>query len=330
MPALRLFLPFLLLLVTVLIAFCSGQMSIPPEQLWYALSGIFGDQLQNHQEIVLWNIRLPRITAALLVGAALSAAGATYQGMFKNPLVSPDILSVTSGASLGAVAAIYLEQSLLIIQLFAFISGLLSVFVVYLIAQAAKQHEGILALVLSGVAVSSLLGAGIALLKILADPYSQLSSITFWLLGGLNTVTFDDLSIVGPLVLCGLIPLILLRWRMNLLSLDDDEVAALGIHPGYTRLILIIFATLITSATVSVTGIIGWVGLIIPHIARLWIGADFRLLLPVALLFGAAFLVLTDTIARSVFVIEIPLGVITAFIGAPFFLALLIRGGKHD
>ncbi|MGR3750208.1 FecCD family ABC transporter permease [Pasteurellaceae bacterium 22721_9_1] len=303
-------------------------MEINADQLLTSIVHLFNNNIQNNIDIVLWNIRLPRILTALIVGAALSVAGATYQGMFKNPLVSPDILGVTSGAGLGAVIAIYLDFPLIMIQFMAFTGGLLAVSSVYLIARTVRNYQSILSLVLSGVAISALLGAGISLLKILSDPYNQLSSITFWLLGGLNMANLADLQIVAPLVCLSLIPLILLRWRMNLLSLDDEEATALGINPHRTRLIFIFSATLMTSATVSITGLIGWVGLIIPHIARLWIGADFRYLLPTSLCLGSAFLLLADTIARSTFAIEIPLGVITASVGAPFFLSLLIKEGR--
>ncbi|MGQ0286603.1 FecCD family ABC transporter permease [Pasteurellaceae bacterium 22721_9_1] len=324
----RLVLPPLILIISVVIASISGQMEINADQLLTSIVHLFNNNIQNNIDIVLWNIRLPRILTALIVGAALSVAGATYQGMFKNPLVSPDILGVTSGAGLGAVIAIYLDFPLIMIQFMAFTGGLLAVSSVYLIARTVRNYQSILSLVLSGVAISALLGAGISLLKILSDPYNQLSSITFWLLGGLNMANLADLQIVAPLVCLSLIPLILLRWRMNLLSLDDEEATALGINPHRTRLIFIFSATLMTSATVSITGLIGWVGLIIPHIARLWIGADFRYLLPTSLCLGSAFLLLADTIARSTFAIEIPLGVITASVGAPFFLSLLIKEGR--
>ncbi|WP_439240596.1 FecCD family ABC transporter permease [Lonepinella sp. BR2474] len=327
MPLFRLILPCLLLLVSLLIALSSGQFSLSFADIWQSLSQV-GDVL-SQQDIILWNIRLPRIATAILVGVALSVAGVTYQGMFKNPLVSPDILGVTSGAGLGAVIAIYFDFPLWMIQFFAFLGGLLAVGLVYFIASTVRRQHPILALVLSGVAISALLGAGISLLKILADPYSQLSTITFWLLGGLNMTSFNDLKLVAPLVLIALIPLILLRWRMNVLSLDDEEATALGVNLHRTRLLFILCATLMTSAVVSVTGIIGWVGLIIPHIARLWIGADFRFLLPTCVLLGSAFLLITDTLARCLFAIEVPLGVITAFVGAPFFLSLLIKGERQ-
>ncbi|HDR1105033.1 TPA: iron ABC transporter permease [Pasteurella multocida] len=325
----RLWLPPILLVLVAISACLIGQYHIALQDVWQAVLHIAVDNPRTDAEAVLWNIRLPRIFTAIIVGAALSVAGATYQGMFKNPLVSPDILGVTAGAGLGAVTAIYFGGSLFTIQVVAFLGGLLAVFLVYLISRTAPHHSPTLALVLAGIAIASLLSAGISLLKILSDPYSQLTTITFWLMGGLNMATLNDLALVAPLICASLIPLILLRWRMNLLSLDDEEAETLGINTKRTRLIFILSATLMTSAAVSITGIIGWVGLIIPHIARLWIGADFRRLLPTSLFIGATFLLLTDTIARSIFSIEVPLGIITSLVGAPFFLSLLIQGGKR-
>ncbi|HDR1415618.1 TPA: iron ABC transporter permease [Pasteurella multocida] len=324
----RLWLPPILLVLVAISSCLIGQYHIALQDVWQAVLHIAADNPRTDAETVLWNIRLPRIFTAIIVGAALSVAGATYQGMFKNPLVSPDILGVTAGAGLGAVTAIYFGGSLFTIQVVAFLGGLLAVFLVYLISRTAPHHSPTLALVLAGIAIASLLSAGISLLKILSDPYSQLTTITFWLMGGLNMATLNDLALVAPLICASLIPLILLRWRMNLLSLDDEEAETLGINTKRTRLIFILSATLMTSAAVSITGIIGWVGLIIPHIARLWIGADFRRLLPTSLFIGATFLLLTDTIARSIFSIEVPLGIITSLVGAPFFLSLLIQGGK--
>ncbi|HDR0923307.1 FecCD family ABC transporter permease [Pasteurella multocida] len=325
----HLWLPPILLVLVAISACLIGQYHIALQDVGQAVLHIAADNPRTDAETVLWNIRLPRIFTAIIVGAALSVAGATYQGMFKNPLVSPDILGVTAGAGLGTVTAIYFGGSLFTIQVVAFLGGLLAVFLVYLISRTAPHHSPTLALVLAGIAIASLLSADISLLKILSDPYSQLTTITFWLMGGLNMATLNDLALVAPLICASLIPLILLRWRMNLLSLDDEEAETLGINTKRTRLIFILSATLMTSAAVSITGIIGWVGLIIPHIARLWIGADFRRLLPTSLFIGATFLLLTDTIARSIFSIEVPLGIITSLVGAPFFLSLLIQGGKR-
>lgn len=323
----RLALPPLALLTVLLAAFCMGKFAIAPADL---LDSLFhaGDA-RGDVDIVLWQVRLPRILAGVFVGASLSAAGASYQGMFRNPLVSPDVLGVSSGAGLGAVVAIYFNLPVIQVQMAAFCSGLITVFAVTLVARFARYHNPVLALVLSGISVGSLSVAGVMLVKILSDPYAQLSTITFWLFGGLNAVTMDDIIHTLPVMLVGLTPLILLRWRMNLLSLEDEEAEALGVNVIRTRVIFVVSATLITAAAVSITGMVGWVGLVVPHIARLWIGPDFSRLLPTSLCIGAAFLLLTDTLARTAFPIELPLGILTAFIGAPFFIGLLIRGGRH-
>jgi iron complex transport system permease protein len=270
------------------------------------------------------------VAAGLLVGAALAAAGATYQGMFRNPLVSPDILGVSAGAGLGAVAAIYLGLPIVAVQALAFVGGLLAVGVVLAVAGLVRRHDPVLVLVLAGVAVGALLGAGISLVKILADPMAQLPTITFWLLGGLNAVTAADLLATAPALLAGLVPMALLRWRINLLGLPDEEALALGVAVGRLRLVLVAAATLATAAAVSLTGIIGWVGLVVPHVARLLVGPEFSRLLPASLLLGGGFLVATDTLARTVAPIEVPLGILTALVGAPFFLFLLARPGRQE
>lgn len=325
----------LLLVITatiVIAAFFIGQYPITGRDFLVSARHYFLDDADGTSSAidkVLWQIRLPRILAGVMVGACLSMAGAAYQGMFRNPLVSPDILGVSAGAGLGAMLAIYLGLPIVMIQGMAFVGGLISVALVYLVSRLARFRSPVLALVLSGIAVGALFGAGISLVKILADPYRDLPSMTFWMLGALNAVVMDDLLKTIPLMLASIIPLVLLRWRMNLLSLDDEEAQTLGIHIGRTRLIFIVAATLMTSAAVAITGVIGWIGLVIPHVARLWVGPDFRRLLPASMLIGAAFLVLTDTVARTAFPIEVPLGIITAFIGAPFFVGLLIKGERR-
>lgn len=316
----------LLLLLMLAVALFSGKQWISINELFASINRLWNGGEYTDLDIILWQIRLPRILTAIIVGASLSIAGSTYQGMFKNPLVSPDILGVSVGSSLGAVIAIYFNLSIIGIQIYAFLFGLVTVLLVYAIAQLTKRLEPILAMVLSGISISAVLGSAISLVKLLSDPYSQLTTITFWMMGSLTMATMSDLYIVAPIILLCLIPLYLLRWRMNLMSLDDEEVVTLGINIRYLRIIFILIATLITSATVSITGIIGWIGLVIPHLARLWQGPDFRSLLPTSIGLGAAFLLLTDTIARTLFPIEVPLGILTAFIGAPFFIGLLING----
>ncbi len=277
---------------------------------------------------VLWNVRLPRVLAAIVVGAGLAAAGATYQGLFRNPLVSPDLLGVSVGASLGAVIGIFLSLPVFAIQLAAFAGGLLAVLVVTIIGALVRERDPVLTLVLAGIAIQALIGAGISLIKVLADPYDQLPAITYWLLGSMTAITrFDVLSIL-PAVILGLVPLVLLRWRMNILTLGDEEAKTLGVDTLKTRIVLIAGATLVTAATVSVTGIVGWIGLVIPHIARMLVGPDFRRLLPAAMMLGAAYLIVVDMLARSIADIEVPLGILTAMVGAPFFLWLLIAGKR--
>lgn len=324
----------LLLVLALAVGLLAGKYPMSLNQLWVAvqsrlLPGVAGSMPDPTIDTVIWNLRVPRMAAALLVGSTLAAAGAAYQGMFRNPLVSPDILGVSAGAGLGAVAGMFLGLPMIWVQLLAFVSGMVAVGVVYTVAQLVRRHDPVLVLVLAGVALSALLGACISLLKILADPYTQLPTITFWLLGGLNAVSNKDLVYALPPALLGLLPLVLLRWRINLLSLSDEEASALGMNTGRTRGWLIVAATLMTASAVSFTGIIGWVGLVIPHMARLMVGPNFSRLLPASLLLGGAFLLLTDTLARSMTSIELPLGILTALVGAPFFLFLLAKGGRQ-
>jgi iron complex transport system permease protein len=281
---------------------------------------------QGRVDTVLFDIRLPRIFAAVVVGAGLAAAGAAYQALFRNPLVSPDILGVAAGAGLGAVGGIFLSLPVVGIQVSAFIAGLATVGLVYLVASLVHDREPVLVLVLAGVVVGSLAGAAISLLKILADPYDQLPAIVFWLLGSLAAIRKSEVLAAAPLILVGLVPLVLLRWRINVLSLGDDEARALGVEAGRLRLLVIGAATLMTASIVAISGIIGWVGLVIPHIARMAVGPSFSRLLPTAMVLGGGYLLLVDTLARTMARIEVPIGILTAIIGAPFFLWLLAHG----
>ena len=281
---------------------------------------------QGQIDTVLFEVRLPRVLAAVIIGAALAAAGAAYQTLFRNPLVSPDILGVSTGAGLGAVMGIFLSLPVAGIQLAAFVSGLATVGLVYGIASVVHGREPLLVLVLAGVVVGALAGAAISLLKILADPYDQLPAIVFWLLGSLSAIRKGEVWAAIPLVAVALIPLVLLRWRINVLSLGDEEAKALGVEAGPLRLIVIAAATLMTASVVAISGVIGWLGLVIPHIARMLVGPSFDRLLPTAMLLGGSYLLLVDTLARTMARIEVPIGILTAFIGAPFFLWLLARG----
>jgi iron complex transport system permease protein len=303
-----------------------GRFPVTPTELvtvlWSKLAGA-SHGLPSSVDTVVFNVRGPRIAAAILVGAALAASGAAYQGLFRNPLVSPDILGVSTGAALGAVSGIYLSLGVVAIQMLAFVAGLGAVAVVYAIASALRRHDPVLVLVLAGIVIGTLLGSCVSLLKYLADPYNQLPAITFWLLGSLASVTLGDVRAIVPSVLLGLVPLVLLRWRMNVMTLGEDEARALGVDTHRLRLTVVAAATLMTAAVVSISGVVGWIGLLVPHLARFLVGPDFRRLLPASILLGAGYLLGVDTLARTAARIEIPLGVLTAFIGAPFFIWIL-------
>ncbi len=274
-------------------------------------------------ENVVLLVRGPRVMAALLVGSALAVAGTAFQGLFRNPLVSPDILGASSGAALGAVIGIFFSLGVLGIELLAFAGGLAAVAAVYVIGSLLRSRDPILVLVLAGVVIGSLLGAGVGLVKYLADPYNQLPAMTFWLLGSLAATSVSDLlPLLGPVAI-GTLVLVALRWRMNVMSLPDEEARALGVSTGPLRIAIVAAATLVTSASVATSGIIGWIGLVVPHLARALVGPDFPRLLPASALLGGGFLLFIDTLARTAAPVEIPLGILTAVIGTPFFIWLL-------
>ncbi|WP_451989779.1 FecCD family ABC transporter permease [Azospirillum argentinense] len=320
-----------LLVAAVCVAFSNGAYPVPPGELAGLLAaklGLGSAAVAPAVETVIWDIRGPRVLTAMLVGAGLAASGAAYQGLFRNPLISPDILGVSSGAALGAVLGIFASLPVLAIQGMAFAGGLLAVGVVLAVASAIRGRDPVLVLVLGGVVIGALLGSGVALLKYLADPYNQLPAITFWLLGSLSAVNRGDLAALVPPVVVALLPLVLLRWRLDVMTLGDEEATALGVPVRVVRIVVIVAATLMTAAAVSVSGIVGWVGLLVPHLARLMVGPAFVRLLPTAVLLGAAYLLAVDTLARSLGPVELPLGVLTAVIGTPVFLWLLAFGKR--
>lgn len=317
---------FLVLLTGVGVAFALGRY---PVSLLDLARVLFAKLTNGHADVspaietVVWQIRGPRVVAAILVGSGLAVAGAAFQGLFRNPLVSPDILGASSGAALGAVLGIFLSLNVFGIQALAFVGGLAAVIAVYAIGSALRGGDTILVLVLTGVVVGSLLGAGVGLVKYLADPYNQLPAMTFWLLGSLAATNASDLlSLLLP-ILFGTFVLLALRWRMNAMSLPEEEARALGIPTGVLRAAIVAAATLVTAASVSAAGIIGWVGLVVPHLARFLVGPSFPRLLPTAAVLGGGYLLLIDTLARTMALVEVPLGILTAVIGTPFFIALL-------
>lgn len=314
------------------LSFMWGQYSISPVEIFRMIGEkITGTDsgVAATKEKVFFNIRLPRVLGACIVGGGLAVSGCVYQGTMRNPMVSPDILGATSGAGMGAALALLMSWSAAAVQLIAFVFGLLAVALTYYFAHIISRKAGmVLSLVLTGIVMSALFEAGISLMKYVADPYSKLPAITFWLMGSLAAVVPSSLPLlVIPLVI-GLIPLILMKWRINLLSLPDEEALSMGINITRMRIIVIVCATLITSSIVAVGGLIGWVGLIIPHMARIAAGPDFRKLLPASLLMGSTFLLLVDDIARGATSMEIPLGILTAAVGAPFFLILMYRSQR--
>ena len=294
----------------------------------YPTTGLIGwEQLTEDplaQRLVV-NLRLPRVLAALLLGLSLAAAGTVFQLLFGNPLVEPGFLGVSPGAAFGAaVGIVLLGGSAVAVQGLAAGFALVGLGCSYLLAHRVRYGGWVLRLVLGGIAVSALLSAGLGLLKYLADPLRQLPELTFWLLGGLASVTWPRLLTVLPAVVAGLVVIVLYRWRLNLLALSDETAFSLGAAPGRERLLLIVAAVLPTAALVSLAGVVGWVGLIVPHIGRRLCGADARYSLPASMLVGALFTVACDDLARTLLPGEIPLGILTSFLGAAVFIVLMV------
>ena len=286
---------------------------VPLDQTW-----------TDQQAALFFNVRLPRILLALMVGCCLSAAGAAYQGTFQNPLVSPDILGASQGAAFGAAVAILMGLGSTGVSVSAFCFALLTILLVLLISSRAKGNH-MMVVVLAGIMVSSLFQAGVSYTKLIADPTDELADITYWLMGSLTGAKMSEVAAVFPIMLIGCGTLFLLRWRINILTMGDDEASTMGVNARAIRIIVIVAATLVTAACVSVTGMIGWVGLVIPHLCRMLVGCDYRRLIPASMLMGAVFLLIVDDIARLATTAEIPIGILTAFVGAPFFLYLITR-----
>ena len=280
------------------------------------------------QESLLLQHRLPRILLACMVGCCLSSAGAAYQGVFQNPMAAPDILGASSGAAFGAALAILLGLGSTMTVALAFLCSMGTVALVMFTAGKAKGKR-VLGLVLSGIMIGSLISSGTSFLKLVADPADQLPAITYWLMGSLNGTSPKDLLLAAIPMAIGLVPLLLLRWRINLLTLGDEQARTMGVNAGRLRTVVILCATLITAASVAVSGVIGWVGLVIPHLARKLVGSSYKHLMPASMLFGALFLLAVDDVSRNLLATEIPIGILTSFIGAPFFLYLITKDGER-
>lgn len=314
------------LLAATLFSFLLGYYPLTPVEVCKAFLTRFGytGTLAPQAVTIFWHIRLPRILSAVFIGASLSVAGASYQGMFRNPLVSPDILGVSSGASLGAAFAILCGAANWVVQLAAFLGGVCAVAASYLISRRSA-HSHTLSLVLTGSMIMSLCNAGVTMIKYVADPNDVLQQITFWLMGSLTKTDMDAFLWSAVPMALGLALTFLFRWQLNLLTLDEEEARSLGINVRRFRLLFIAASTLLSAAAVCLGGLIGWVGLMIPHMARALVGADYSRLIPASAMLGALYLVLMDDIARSVLSMELPLGVVTAILGAPFFIHLIIK-----
>ena len=323
-------------IITILLSFTLGRYPVPLRELlgilWHKAAGLFGVETEvfwtTQMEAAVWNIRLPRVILSVMVGAALSTAGASYQGVFQNPMASPDILGASAGAGFGAALAILLEFSNFSVTLCAFAMSLVTVALVFWVSRHAKGDR-VLGLVLAGIMVSSLFSSGTSFIKLVADPTNKLPQITYWLMGSLSGAQWKDVSLAIFPMLAGLIPLLLLRWRINVITMGDDEARTMGVNAHRVRLGIILCSTLVTASAVAVSGMIGWVGLVIPHMMRRIVGSDYRYLIPGSILGGGIFLMVVDNVSRNAFTSGIPIGILTAFIGAPFFLWLITGKGDH-
>ena len=313
--------------LTALIALGIGRIWISPAEIMTSISAkITGSEgLSGMIEKTLWNIRMPRILLAILVGAGLSAAGCAFQSLFANPLATPDTLGVASGASFGAALGLLLGFGMIGVQATSLLMGALAVTLTWL--AGSGKNKGLSTIVLSGIMMGSLFNALVSLVKFVAEEESQLPAITYWLMGGLNSAGYETLKLGALPILIGIFILYLIRWRMNLLPLSEDEVKSSGVNIKVLRGITIVCATGITASCVSMCGQVGWVGLLIPHMCRMKFGSNHLSLLPAAISFGAVFMILVDTLARSMSAAEIPVSILTAIIGAPFFIILMRRSG---
>lgn len=325
-----------LFFITIAVALGSlflGRFEISISEIFLMLKSLVNPDIAipAHIKTILFGIRMPRVFAAFLVGGALSLTGAAYQGIFHNPMVSPSILGVSAGAGFGAALAILLALSSFWIQTLSFIFGISAVLSVYIINIAiGKRYNTVLTLILSGMVVGTVFSALLSVLKYVADPYDALPSIIFWIMGSLAEIEFSSLQWSALIVIPGLIFMSLVGWKLDLLSFGDDEARSMGLNVDRFRFIVILVTTLMTASVVSISGIIGWIGLLVPHIARMMVGPKNCILLPASFFIGSSFLILVDSLSRSVTSMEIPLGIVTSLLGAPFFVFIFLRMGHKE
>lgn len=318
-------LPFL----TAVVCITLGRYGVSLQELFQALTALITGQKEAVNATVytvLVNIRLPRVLLAVLCGAGLAVSGAAFQSLFSNPLATPDTLGVASGASFGAVLGLFLGQHILIVQLFSVLFGLFAVLLTSLISRQKGASSSTM-IILAGIVVSSLFNALISFVKFMADTDEQLPSITYWLMGSLANSSYPSLLFCAPFIIAGILAVLALRWRLNLLCLTEDEARSQGVNIAALRGIISLSATAITASCVAMCGQVGWVGLLIPHICRMIFGSNTKKIIPASISLGAVFMLIIDTAARSASSMEIPISVLTAIIGAPFFILLLRRTG---
>lgn len=317
----------IIMFIVMLVSICLGRYTV---SIWDVLKILFSQVLpldvtwESIEESVVINLRFPRIIGAVLVGSSLALAGATYQGIFKNPLVSPDLLGVSSGACVGAAIGILMHVGSLLVQIWAFVGGLIAVAITTAIPRLMRKTSSI-TLVLAGVITSGFMNSLIGLLKYLADPETELAEMTYWQLGSIADITYKDLLSVGFVIIIASAVLLAMRWRINILSMGENEARTLGLNIRKERGLTILCSTMVTASAVCISGTIGWIGLVIPHLARRLAGSDNRRVLPVSCALSAIFLIIIDTIARTLTESELPLGILTGFVGAPFFVWVMIR-----
>ncbi len=318
---------FLLPAAFAVLALGIGRISLSPVEVISALAGRFtGAGTDARTSLIVWNMRLPRILLAALVGAGLSVAGCVFQSLFSNPLATPDTLGVASGASFGAALGLLLGFSLVGVQMTALVLGAAAVALTWLCGRGRSFGT----IVLAGIMIGSLFTSLVSLVKFVADTESQLPAITYWLMGSLDSASYKSLLLGAPMIAAGILVLFFIRWRMNILTLSEDEAKASGINIGVLRAVTVICATAITASCVSMCGQVGWVGLLIPHICRMKFGSNHLSLIPASVSIGAVFMIIVDTVARSATSAEIPISILTAIVGAPFFILLMRKSGGRQ
>ena len=327
--------PWVLPLLVVLILACAalailaGRYGVSPRQMVGAISARMGGGIypDRKADSVVFNLRLPRITVAVLIGSGMAVSGAAFQSLFSNPLATPDTLGVASGTCVGAVVALLLGWGMSGVQLTALVAGLVTVAITTAVARRRDGGTDVVTLVLAGVIVSAMADAVLSMLKLTADPTSKLPEITYWLMGSLAGASWSQIALAAPFIVIGSGGIVVLRWRLNVLALSEDEARAAGVDVRSLRITLIVCATVVTASVISLCGQVGWIGLIVPHAARMLTGSDNRYLIPVCLLLGASIMIFIDTAARTITASEVPVSVVTAIVGAPFFITLLRRTG---